>query len=119
MCRYFGGNVISWESFVRQFESLIDFKSFNIVDAIEVITCHRVDILKQSKVPVFIFIDEYRCLAKRCLEKGMSDPESVVQSAIGAALHSLDRPTILISTLDYAPLLREGASVTRLFCQRR
>ena len=108
---------MTWKSFIDKFKSRVDFESLEFIDAIEMITCHHVEVLKKSKVPVFVFVDEYRRLAQACLKAGAPDPEFVILRAIGESLYSFNRPTVLISTLDYAPLLREGASVTLMICR--
>lgn len=105
---------MAWKPFIENFKSHVDFESLELIDAIEMITCHHVEVLKKSKVPVFVFIDEYRRLAQECLKANAPDPESAVLSAIGESLYSSNRPTVLISTLDYAPLLREGMFVFQL-----
>jgi hypothetical protein len=107
-----------FEDFVKQF-FLIDpvVSSLTITEAIGMISCHRVEILKKPKVPVFIFIDEVRQLTKTCEGKGISTkffPEMDLLRAVARALHSPDQPTFLISTLDYAPLKREGMLVFQL-----
>lgn len=79
------------------------------------ISCHRVEILKKPKVPVFIFIDEIRELDKKFGGTGKNtklSPEMELLKAVAGALQSPDQPTFLISTLDHTPLLRLSAIST-------
>lgn len=88
----------------------INYQSITLTEAISMITCHRVEILKGLKVPVFIFIDEFRQLAQKCASPPEVETlENDVLSFIGLALRSADHLTVLISTLDHTPLLRAGA----------
>ena len=101
-----------FKRFITRFFVIQPLVSFlSITEAIDLITCHRVEILKKPKVPVFIFIDEIRQLTKSCEDAGNTikpAPESVLLKAVANALHSRDQPTVLISTLDHTPMLRFG-----------
>ena len=110
--RYFAGREMPWKDFLGHFCILEPSVSFlSISTAIALITCHRVEVLKKSKVPVFIFIDEIRQLTKSFEEAGggfKPAPEAVLLKAVANVLHSSDKPTVLISTLDHTPMLRFG-----------
>ena len=87
----------------------INYESITLTDAVKIITCHRVEILKQEDAPVFVFIDEFRHLAKVCADPIKADKlENDVLSSVGQALRESDRLTVLISTLDHTPMLRAG-----------
>ena len=101
-----------WKDFLRHFFVLKPSVSFlSISTAIALITCHRVEVLKKSKVPVFIFIDEFLQLTQSFEEAGggfKPAPAAVLLRASAGALHSPDKPTVFISTLDHTPMLQFG-----------
>jgi hypothetical protein len=105
---------MSFDKFVRFYlEKMhaIGESHFDLEDAVDLISRHRVETLKKTKVPVFIFIDEHHQIAKSCREAGKLDPDDWVFSSMISALHSPGpRTTVMISTLDYMPVLEYGSS---------
>ena len=94
-----------------------DLASLEICRALDMISCYRVEVLKKPKVPVILFVDEFRKLAEYCnMHYPMKHQESSVLTSIGSALHTADQHTVLVSTLDHTPLLDNSTKLPCFSC---
>jgi hypothetical protein len=80
-------------------------------EAVQIILQHRAEVLKLGPVKVFVFVDEFRKLFDECHENqgDYHGQDMAVLKSIGILLSQPEKHTVVISTLESTPLVKDGS----------
>ncbi len=115
-CRYFVRHSAEYEQFAREASKIFENWLTPSI-AVDIILKHRREVLKlETKVSVFVFVDEFRMLYEVCARaKQYRKQDMSVLSSLGNLLSQSEKHTVMISTLDNTALTDNSSFDIALF----